>query len=100
MSCSRTADVCPVNRTRVLGLALVAAAIPLAIAGALIRVGDCQSGAEALQPFAIAAALCGGAGVALLSARHRWVWGIGTALLVYAVLWVRWIMDVGGDCLN
>jgi hypothetical protein len=88
------------NRTRVLGLALVGAAIPLAVAGVLIRVGDCQSASEALQPFAIAAALCGGAGVGLLSAHRRWAWGIGTAVLVYVVLWVRWIMDFGGDCLN
>ena len=66
--------------------------------GAFVRIDPCGS-REELQPFAIASALCGGVGIALLLRRHRWRWAIPVAVLIYVALWLRWAFAVD-HCLN
>lgn len=77
---------------------LFAAAFAFAVIGTLVRIDPCGRNEE-LQPFAIASALCAGAGIALLPPRHRWGWAIAMAVLVYVALWLRWAVQVD-HCLN
>jgi hypothetical protein len=81
-----------------LALALFGGAIAFAVLGVVVRVDRCGS-SEEVQPFAIAAAICGGSGAGLLARRRRWLWAIATTLLVYAALWLRWAIVVD-HCLN